>query len=500
MSDKDKCSLAGRPCEDSIEDLKKSNRILKEVFAANKMYVWSYDFVTGKIKFSDEYFQMLELDKEGIHFADIHEMMQFVHPDDRQYVNEQTFNEKLKNCREGQEIIVRYMGNDGSVVYVSDRFFEIERDEKGKALKLRSFSKNITEQYKLDFKLKAQEDFNAKIIEIMPEFVFIFDSDLIVRDVMISDRPFFHTKEEIVGMDGKKFYSPKTQAILFEAIHGVLADGKVRTVEYDVQTNGFNFYYQARIAPYGDHLAMALIRDITADVERSKELEEAKKHAEDSDKAKSIFLANISHEIRTPLNAIVGFSEILVNAESNTDKKECVNMIKTNSKLLLQLINDVLDLARLQSGKVTMNIAPVELNCMVKEIARMHATTSKGEVEIRAEVPTEAIVVNTDSNRVTQVIFNFVTNAFKNTDRGTVTIGLTDEGKEARIYVKDTGHGIPQDKLKAIFDSFVKLNEFVQGTGLGLSICKDIAQKLGARLGVESELGKGSTFSILLKK
>lgn len=339
------------------------------------------------------------------------------------------------------------------------------------------------------------------IVDIMPEFVFMFDRELIIRDVMISDRPFFHSHEEMIGMDGKQFYSPEAQKILLDAVHGVLADGKVRTVDYEVVTNGFTFYYQTRVARYSDDLAMAFIRDTTREVESARELTEAKKHAEASDRAKSIFLANISHEIRTPLNAIVGFSEILVNADTEEEKQECVGMIKTNSNVLLRLINDVLDLARLQSGVVTMAIAPVELNPMVREIARMQAAKSRDtNVKMQADVPAEPIIVNTDGNRVTQVLFNFITNAFKNTDQGTVTIGLKDEGKEVRIYVKDTGRGIPEDKLKTIFDSFVKLDEFIQGTGLGLSICKDIAQKLGARLEVESELGKGSTFSIILKK
>lgn len=487
--------------EETIKRLQESNRILKEVFAAQKMYVWSYDFATDTYTFSDEYFEMLQLDKVGIRFSNFKEMMQFVHPDDRQYINEELFKEKLTHCHEGDEVIIRYVGNDGKIVYVSDKFFEIERDDEGKPTRLRSFGRNITEQHEKDLKLKVQEEFNARIIEIMPEFVFVFDKDLIIRDVMISDRPFFHTKEQMIGMDGKGFYSPETQEILFGAINGVLADGKVRTVDYEVETNGFTFYYQSQMAPYGDGLVMALIRDVTRDVEKSRELIEAKIHAEESDKAKSIFLANISHEIRTPLNGIVGFSEVLAQAETQEEKDECISMIKTNSRILLQLINDVLDLARLQSGKVQMTIAPVELTPMVKEIARMHATKSHDtHVKIIADVPDEDIIVKTDRNRVTQVLFNFLSNAFKNTEMGTITIGLRDEGEHVRIFVSDTGRGIPADKLKTIFDSFVKLNEFVQGTGLGLSICKDIAQKLGAKLEVESEAGKGSKFSILLKK
>lgn len=485
--------------KDTIKQLQESNRILKEVFAAQKMYVWSYDFATDTYSFSDEYFKMLQLDKAGIRFSNFKEMMQFVHPDDRPFINEHLFKEKLTHCHEGDEETIRYVGNDGKTIYISDIFFEIERDPDGKPTKLRSFGRNITEQKEKDLKLKAQEELNARIIEIMPEFV--FDKDLFIRDVMISDRPFFHTRKEIIGMDGREIYSPKVQKMILENINGVLADGIVRSIEYKVEINDFTFYYQAQLAPYGNGLVMALIRDVTSEVEKSRELIEAKNHAEESDKAKSIFLANISHEIRTPLNGIVGFSEALTHAETQEEKDECIGMIRTNSKILLQLINDVLDLARLQSGKVTMNIAPVEVVPLIKEITRMHSTKSReSNVKIVADVPSENIIVNTDRNRLTQVLFNFLSNAFKNTEQGTITVGIKEEGEEVRLYVSDTGRGIPADKLKTIFDSFVKLNEFVQGTGLGLSICKDIAQKLGAKLEVTSEDGKGSTFSILLKK
>lgn len=484
--------------DETIRRLEESNRVLMEVFAAQKMYVWEYCFATDTYTFPDDYFKYLQLDKAGIRFSNFKEMMDFVHPDDRQFINEELFKEKLKNTKEGEEALIRYVGAHGETVYVLDKFFEIERDGDGNPVRLRSFGTNVTEQCVRDMKLKAQEELNSKIIEVMPEFVFIFDRNLFIRDVMISNRPFFHTREEMIGMDGKTFYSSEVAKLLKDTIAEVLADGQVRTIDYGVTSNGFPFYYQTRIAPYGEDRALALIRDTTREVERSRELIEARQHAEESDKAKSIFLANISHEIRTPLNAIVGFSEVLLNTDEKAEQEECVGIIKKNSAILLRLINDVLDLARLQSGKIQMSITKVDLNDMVREVAKMHSVKPNVNVRIVADVPSEHITVETDGNRVTQVLFNFLSNAFKNTERGTITVGMRHEDTAVRLYVKDSGRGIPEDKLKTIFDSFVKLDEFVQGTGLGLAICKDIAHKLGARLEVESVYGKGSTFSLLL--
>ena len=213
---------------------------------------------------------------------------------------------------------------------------------------------------------------------------------------------------------------------------------------------------------------------------------------------KSVFLANMSHEIRTPLNAIVGFSEIMVLTENEEEKHEYLEIIQKNSNLLLQLINDILDLSRIESGKSEMHFQQVEIAGLVDEVEKVHQLKMKLNVDLKVVRPQGEFWTSTDRNRVMQVLFNFLSNAIKNTETGSITLGLKQEGDWLKLFVSDTGCGIPEEKLPQIFTRFEKLNDFVQGTGLGLSICKSIVERLGGRIEVSSELGQGSTFALYL--
>ncbi|MDD6210356.1 MAG: ATP-binding protein [Bacteroidales bacterium] len=226
------------------------------------------------------------------------------------------------------------------------------------------------------------------------------------------------------------------------------------------------------------------------------ELIQAKVKAEESNRLKSAFLANMSHEIRTPLNAIVGFSGILASSEEKEEKLEYLNIIENNNELLLQLINDILDLSKIEAGTFEFIYTDIELNVLLKELEHsMQLRIKDKKVALVFEEFTEGFRINTDKNRLLQLICNFITNAMKFTAEGSIRFGyrLCDNGF-VYFYVRDTGCGIPAEKLDSIFDRFVKLNSFVQGTGLGLSICKTIVEHMGGKIGVESETGKGSTF------
>ena len=213
---------------------------------------------------------------------------------------------------------------------------------------------------------------------------------------------------------------------------------------------------------------------------------------------KSVFWANMSHEICTPLNAIVGFSEIIAVTENEEEKLQYLEIIQKNSNLLLQLINDILDLSRIESGKSEMHFQQIEISGLVEEVEKVHQLKMKTDVELKVIRPEGEYWTSTDRNRVMQVLFNFLSNAIKNTEKGTITLGLKHEGNWLKLYVSDTGYGIAKEKLPQIFTRFEKLNDFVQGTGLGLSICKSIVERLGGRIEVVSELGKGSTFALYL--
>lgn len=234
---------------------------------------------------------------------------------------------------------------------------------------------------------------------------------------------------------------------------------------------------------------------ITQRKNMEEELISAKNRAEESNRLKSAFLANMSHEIRTPLNAIVGFSGILASTEGEQEKQEYVSIIESNNNLLLQLINDILDLSKIEAGTLEFIYSDVELNGFLREMEdtlRMKMTSDK--VTLICQQSMTDCCIYTEKNRLSQLIINLVTNAIKFTKEGSISCGYKQQDGMLYFHVTDTGCGIPQDKLKDVFGRFVKLNSFVQGTGLGLSICQTIVQNLGGEIGVESEEGKGSTF------
>lgn len=238
------------------------------------------------------------------------------------------------------------------------------------------------------------------------------------------------------------------------------------------------------------------IRDIDEHKRMEVELKRAKEQADESNRLKSAFLANMSHEIRTPLNAIVGFSGILASVEDEQEKREYVTIIENNNRLLLQLIGDILDISKIESGSLEFVYSDVDINSLCNEVYQtVNLRINNGKITLLFEEYIPELTINTERNRLMQVLNNLLTNAIKFTQKGTIKMGYRFQNDNTILfYVSDTGCGIPHDQLSLIFGRFVKLNPFEQGTGLGLSICKTIVDKLGGKIGVESEEGKGSMF------
>ena len=238
--------------------------------------------------------------------------------------------------------------------------------------------------------------------------------------------------------------------------------------------------------------------DIT-ELKRTEEmLVKARDKAEASDRLKSAFLANMSHEIRTPLNAIVGFSSLLTSTENAAEKELYNSLIGHNNKLLLNLINDVIDLSKIESGYLELRPDWVNLTELLDESVAEYAHQVPSGVELLTNYPAHDSLVELDKLRIKQILSNFLSNALKNTTTGHVEVFYEVDHQSVRIGVKDTGRGIPQNMLEKIFERFEKLDSFAQGAGLGLPICKLIIEKMNGRILVDSQLGIGTTFIIEL--
>lgn len=287
-----------------------------------------------------------------------------------------------------------------------------------------------------------------------------------------------------------------------------LINGKVDKMEADVRCDiygsgkGYDWFSLQAIVSESDYDGNpAIITGVTTNISKRKleeqALVEAKEKAEESDRMKSAFVSNMSHEIRTPLNAIVGFSKILIS-DPDLDvesKKQFSDIIESNNQLLLQLINDVLDLSKIEAGTLNLVYTDTDINILLSEIEQsMRLRIDKSIIKISFKEKLPECVVHTDKNRVAQVIYNLMNNAIKFTTHGKIILGYRMKENQLYFYVKDTGCGVPKDKQSSIFDRFIKLDSFTQGAGLGLPISASIVYKLGGKIGVDSEEGVGSTF------
>ena len=235
--------------------------------------------------------------------------------------------------------------------------------------------------------------------------------------------------------------------------------------------------------------------------QKLKEYEEKAQKAEKASKMKSLFLANMSHEIRTPLNAIEGFSRELVETDSQEDRMKFFEIIESNNNRLMSLVNEILDLSRVESGEIVMKKSNTDLNQLCDSIKNLFKFRCPETVKLVWKKPNMAVTFNTDANRITQVFSNLVSNALKHTSSGSITYGyrMLEEGTNIEFFVQDTGSGIAPEDLQHIFNTYVSRDaENKNGYGLGLALCKIIVEKLGGKIYVESKLGEGSLFRFVL--
>ena len=324
---------------------------------------------------------------------------------------------------------------------------------------------------------------------------------------------------QLVGLEQRRFtkediiqYTHPDDVQLLSSFYETLHQSpgmQIQRIRFCFGKEGANYeWYELRCSSLkdarGEIMLAGTMQNIQKLVEHEHQLILAKQIAEKAE-LKQSFLNNMSHEIRTPLNAIVGFTNLLITEGADEiepeEKAAMLEIINTNNELLLKLVNDVLEISRLDSGNLSFDIKECDITKIVKEIYMTYRTLIQPSLNFLLELDeTIPLSANIDSLRFTQVISNFLNNANKFTKKGTITLGckIDKEHREVCVYVKDTGKGIDDKELMMIFDRFYKTDEFEQGSGLGLSICKVIIERLAGRIEVHSEVGKGSCFSVVL--
>jgi len=414
--------------------------------------------------------------------------------------------ERYRSIREGQTLnFLAYqpLKHDKNTLAFEGTMYSVTTDDGEETFW--SFTHDISERIRYESQIKRFNRIMDTTMENIPAGIVVKDIENDFRYIYRNRESYNRdiSSENAIGMNDFDYYPPEMAQQKRKEDMEIAATGKgMHWIMEGKDKNGnLLILDKQKIMVESEDFSPIIVSiewDITQLELMRRELIESKEKAETSDKLKSAFLANMSHEIRTPLNAIVGFSRIISESDNAEERREYYEIVDANNERLLQLINEILDLSKIESGIVEFTYGPVRLHTLCKEIHDAHAFRCPQGVELRFDSPDEALSIHSDKNRIFQVFSNLIGNAFKFTTEGSVSYGYKQEGERVVFYVKDTGLGIEPEKLGRVFQRFAKLNNFAQGTGLGLSICKTIIERLGGEIAVSSEVGTGTTFTFWL--
>lgn len=414
--------------------------------------------------------------------------------------------ERYRSIREGQTLnFLAYqpLKHDKNTLAFEGTMYSVTTDDGEETFW--SFTHDISERIRYESQIKRFNRIMDTTMENIPAGIVVKDIENDFRYIYRNRESYNRdiSSENAIGMNDFDYYPPEMAQQKRKEDMEIAATGKgMHWIMEGKDKNGnLLILDKQKIMVESEDFSPIIVSiewDITQLELMRRELIESKEKAETSDKLKSAFLANMSHEIRTPLNAIVGFSRIISESDNAEERREYYEIVDANNERLLQLINEILDLSKIESGIVEFTYGPVRLHTLCKEIHDAHVFRCPQGVELRFDSPDEALSIHSDKNRIFQVFSNLIGNAFKFTTEGSVSYGYKQEGERVVFYVKDTGLGIEPEKLGRVFQRFAKLNNFAQGTGLGLSICKTIIKRLGGEIAVSSEVGTGTTFTFWL--
>lgn len=482
----------------SIEqkELAKRNKEMTEIQQIAMIGTWVYNSKINTLRYTGHGGVM---EHDGVIDLDLTTYSSYVLPDDRKRFNEWIVKNKRGEIGETVNFRIRY--ND-KIFYMQARALNYEKLDKGEFIS-EGYAHNVTDIQKSrnDINLLTHAVNNAVeyIVAVNLEGKMIFANRLFRESLNI---PMEKDITEINIYDTYPIVdSPKTwERIIKQIKDGNMEQGVIMMNPLPlhpeilaVETNAFWVTDDK-----GEESIWFFARNVTDTVDAAKKLKKEKEKAENSERLKSVFLANMSHEIRTPLNAIVGFSRLMSEVEAPEDKAEFCRIIEENNNRLLQLINDLLDISKLEANMAKFNIQAISMHEICTEAYNAFCLRCPPEVELINEATDKDLFAMADKTRTMQIISNLIDNALKFTKHGSIRFGYHLKDNYIEVYTTDTGIGIDPQNINNIFNRFVKANEKIQGTGLGLSISKTLVEKMGGEISVESQYGKGTTFRFTL--
>ncbi|MDD3108046.1 MAG: ATP-binding protein [Alistipes sp.] len=369
------------------------------------------------------------------------------------------------------------------------------------------FARDISERLKWEKQMVDLHAMVSSILNHLPGSLFVKDGANDFRYLFCNQAACtlleVSNPEQVIGrQDFERTTAERAQEIRTEDQYIVEHRTRIKRVDTRQNEQGekaiwehIKFYSEKQD---GSPLIIGVGWDVTSRVQLEKELQLAKEKAEEAGRLKSAFLAKMRHEIRTPLNAILGFSHIIAETDEVEERRNMYTIVETNTDRLLSLINEILDLSKIEAGMLELSFKPVNLNVLCNEVLNANLFRCPGNVIFTFDATSPRLITRTDSNRLFQVFSNLITNAFKFTTEGEIQFGYHLNKRQIICHVRDSGIGISPEQQATIFHRFVKGNDFAQGTGLGLPICKVLVEKMGGTIHVESEVGKGTCFIFTL--
>jgi signal transduction histidine kinase len=480
------------------KELAKRNKEMTEIQEIAMIGRWVYNSDLKYLRYTGHGGVM---EHDGIIDLDLATYSSYVLPDDRKDFNAWCLENMQGNIGETINFRIRF---NNKVFYMKARTLNYEKLSNGGFI-AEGYAHNVTEiqQSRNDINLLTHAVDNAVeyIVSVNMEGNLVFGNRMFRKSMNI---PY---QEDITHIKIWDIYSIVDDQNMWKRITQMVKEGNME--QGFVMLKPLSFFpevlaIEANAFWVTDDSGIETIwffgRDITDNIEAAKKLKAAKEKAENSERLKSAFLANMSNEIRTPLNAIVGFSRLVAEVESPEDKAEFCRIIEENNERLLHLINELLDLSKIEANMIQLKSESINMHTLCTEVYNRFNLQSTSEIQLINETKNINLYAFADKNRTIQVISNLIDNALKFTEQGNIRFGCYPKGDQIEIYVSDTGIGIPKDKIASIFDRFVKANENMYGTGLGLSISKMLVEKMNGKISVQSVLGKGTTFKFTLPK